>query len=184
MLLTCKITLVSWGTTVTILDPLSTRRSVSSFWFPSEANATCSPAGSTVIQLSCTIQCVRGNNSFTNSLRKTVKLNTTLKDMTQSPSYLWHWVSSGGGSGRYGNVWWWGGSRCKRQRKKRLRRAEEEQIIQSTFPICSHQKYSKLKLLHHITSRCYKSCVLLFTGLVFFYLCISSIEVRSVRQAE
>lgn len=30
-LLTCRITLVSCGTTVTILDPLSTRRSVSSF---------------------------------------------------------------------------------------------------------------------------------------------------------
>lgn len=31
---------------MTILDPLSTRRSVSSFWPPSEANAACSPAGS------------------------------------------------------------------------------------------------------------------------------------------
>lgn len=46
---TCRITLVSWGTTVTILDPLSTRRSVSSFWPPSEASATCSPGGSKVI---------------------------------------------------------------------------------------------------------------------------------------
>lgn len=40
---------MSCGTTVTILDPLSTRRSVSSFWPPPDAKAACSPVGSKVI---------------------------------------------------------------------------------------------------------------------------------------
>lgn len=66
--LTCRTTLVSCGTTVTILDPLSTRRKVSSFWLPPEAKAACSPVGLKVIFIRCTATCMnnKSNIRFTN----------------------------------------------------------------------------------------------------------------------